>query len=110
MHVGLLGTMAQLYLSDLKDKTRRGQLGRVLQGRSAGGRAYGYRAVEGETGSRRMDEGEAAVVRRICKLFADGVSPRASPVSSTRRRFRVRTGGRGRTRPSAARPSAAPAS
>ena len=77
MHVGLLGTMAQLYLSDLKDKTRRGQLGRVLQGRAAGGRAYGYRAVEGETGSRRIDEGEAAVVRRICKLFADGVSPRA---------------------------------
>ena len=33
MHVGLLGTMAQLYLSDLKDKTKRGQLGRVLAGR-----------------------------------------------------------------------------
>jgi DNA invertase Pin-like site-specific DNA recombinase len=33
MHVGLLGTMAQLYLSDLKDKTRRGLLGRVLQAR-----------------------------------------------------------------------------
>ena len=76
MHVGLLGTMAQLYLSDLKDKTRRGQLGRVLQGRAAGGRAYGYRAVEGETGLRRIDETEAGVVRRIFKLFADGVSPR----------------------------------
>ena len=77
MHVGLLGTMAQLYLSDLKDKTRRGQLGRVLQGRAAGGRAYGYRAVEGEAGLRRIDEAEAEVVRRIFKLFADGVSPRA---------------------------------
>ena len=72
MHVGLLGTMAQLYLSDLKDKTRRGQLGRVLQGRVAGGRAYGYRTVEGETGLRRIDETEAEVVRRIFKLFADG--------------------------------------
>ena len=76
LHVGLLGTMAQLYLSDLKDKTRRGQLGRVLQGRAAGGRAYGYRAVEGETGLRRVDEAEAAVVRRIFRLFADGRSPR----------------------------------
>jgi DNA invertase Pin-like site-specific DNA recombinase len=77
MHVGLLGTMAQLYHSDLKDKTRRGQLGRVLQGRAAGGRAYGYRTVEGETGVRRIDEAEAAVVRRIFRLFGDGVSPRA---------------------------------
>ncbi len=32
-HVGLLGTMAQLYLSDLKDKTKRGQLGRALAGK-----------------------------------------------------------------------------
>ena len=77
MHVGLLGTMAQLYLSDLKDKTRRGQLGRVLQGRAAGGRAYGYQTVEGDTGRRRIDELEARVVERIFKLFADGVSPRA---------------------------------
>ena len=76
MHVGLLGTMAQLYLSDLKDKTRRGQLGRVLQGRAAGGRAYGYRTVEGETGragSTRPRRGG----RRIFELFAAGVSPRA---------------------------------
>jgi site-specific DNA recombinase len=77
MHVGLLGTMAQLYLSDLKDKTRRGQLGRVLQGRAAGGRAYGYRAVEGDTGRRRIDEAEATVIRRIFAMFADGRSPRA---------------------------------
>ena len=28
MHIGMLGTMAQLYLSDLKQKTWRGQLGR----------------------------------------------------------------------------------
>jgi site-specific DNA recombinase len=33
MHIGLLGTMAQLYLSDLKQKTWRGQLGRALRAR-----------------------------------------------------------------------------
>jgi site-specific DNA recombinase len=37
MHVGLLGTMAQLYLSDLKEKTRRGQLGRALAGNNLRG-------------------------------------------------------------------------
>ena len=54
MHVGLLGTMAQLYLSDLKEKTRRGQLGRALAGKIPGGKAYGYRLVEGERGERKV--------------------------------------------------------
>jgi hypothetical protein len=39
MHVGLLGTMAQMFLKDLAEKTRRGQLGRALKGRSPGGKA-----------------------------------------------------------------------
>jgi hypothetical protein len=34
--------MAQLYLSDFKQKTWRGQLGRALQGKVPGGTAYGY--------------------------------------------------------------------
>ena len=41
MHIGMLGTKAQLYLSDLKQKTWRGQLGRALQGKVPGGKAYG---------------------------------------------------------------------
>jgi uncharacterized membrane protein len=35
MHIGMLGTMAQLYLSDLKQKTWRGQLGRAQRNRPA---------------------------------------------------------------------------
>ena len=78
MHVGMLGTMAQLYLSDLREKTRRGQLGRALKGRIPGGKAYGLDVVEGgEGGVRRINEAEAAVVRRIFKAFAAGESPRA---------------------------------
>jgi DNA invertase Pin-like site-specific DNA recombinase len=77
MHVGLLGTMAQLYLSDLKEKTRRGQLGRALAGKMPGGKAYGYRLLDGQPGERQVHEAEALVVRRIFCDFAAGMSPRA---------------------------------
>jgi site-specific DNA recombinase len=81
MHIGLLGTMAQLTLSDLRDKTKRGQLGRIRQGRLAGGKAYGYDIVEGKTdddrGKRSINNEEARIVRRIYKDFAQGKSPRA---------------------------------
>jgi site-specific DNA recombinase len=80
MHVGLLGTMAQMFLSDLRDKTKRGQLGRVLKGRVAGGKAFGYDVLPGDEsgyGARRINDSEAEVVRRIFRLFAGGMSPRA---------------------------------
>ena len=71
----MLGTMAQLYLSELREKTRRGLMGRVLAGRSACGLAYGNRVMA--TGARAIDPGEAEVVRRIFRAFAAGQSPRA---------------------------------
>ena len=77
MHVGLLGTMAQLYLSDLKEKTRRRQLGRALAGKIPGGKAYGYKLVEGQRGERQVNDAEAMIVRRIFREFAAGKSPRA---------------------------------
>jgi DNA invertase Pin-like site-specific DNA recombinase len=79
MHIGLLGTMAQLYLADLREKTWRGQLGRALQGKAPGGKAYGYDVVSGggEAGERRINDAEPAVVRRIFDEFAAGQSPRA---------------------------------
>jgi site-specific DNA recombinase len=77
MHIGLLGTMAQLYLSDLREKTWRGQLGRALQGKLPGGKAYGYDVIGPGTGERRINIGEAGTVRRIFREFADGRSPRA---------------------------------
>jgi site-specific DNA recombinase len=84
MHIGMLGTMAQLFLADLREKTWRGQLGRALQGKQPGGKAFGYDVVEpdprdrrGEHGERCINEAEAATVRRIFLAFADGHSPRA---------------------------------
>jgi site-specific DNA recombinase len=77
MHIGMLGTMAQLYLSDLKQKTWRGQLGRALQGKVPGGKAYGYDLVPAATGERQINTAEAAIICRIFTEFANGHSPRA---------------------------------
>jgi site-specific DNA recombinase len=84
LHVGLKGTMNALFLKDLAAKTRRGLRGRVENGKAGGGLCYGYDVVkrtdsEGEPvrGERKINEAEAAVVRRIFLEFAMGRSPRA---------------------------------
>ena len=81
MHIGIMGTMAQMTLADLREKTRRGQLGRARAGRIPGGLAYGYEVVppapgSREAGERRIKEAEAAVVRRVFRAYAAGASAR----------------------------------
>ena len=83
LHVGLKGTMNALFLKDLAAKTHRGLRGRVEKGRSGGGLCYGYDVVatfdaagEPARGERTINEVEAAVVRRVFREFASGVSPR----------------------------------
>ena len=83
LHVGLKGTMNALYLKDLADKTRRGLRGRVEAGASGGGNSYGYDVVHepGPDGSvvrggRRINPDEAAVVQRIFRDYAHGLSPK----------------------------------
>ncbi|MCK8464452.1 recombinase family protein [Aliiroseovarius sp. S1339] len=41
MHIGLGGTMNALFLKNLAQKTHRGLEGRVVAGKSGGGRSYG---------------------------------------------------------------------
>ena len=84
LHVGLKGTMNALFLKDLAQKTRRGLEGRIRQGKSGGGLCFGYDVVRrvdpaGEPvhGERRINQIEAAIVRRIFEEFAKGRSPRA---------------------------------
>jgi site-specific DNA recombinase len=84
LHVGLKGTMNALFLKDLRIKVKRGLEGRVRQGRSGGGRCFGYDVVHEHDargdpihGARKMNDAEAAVVRRIFTEFAQGRSPRA---------------------------------
>ena len=86
MHIGLLGTMAQMQLSDIRSKTTRGLRAVAQDGRSAGGLCYGYKiapAADGASGKavrghRAIDEGQAIVVRRIFQDYANGLSPKAS--------------------------------
>lgn len=82
MHIGLKGTMNALFIKDLAIKTHRGLKGRALAGKSAGGKAYGYKSVlrhdaSGEPirGDRTIDPAEAEVVRRIFTDYAAGLSP-----------------------------------
>ena len=84
LHVGLKGTMNQLFLKDLAAKTRRGLRGRVEAGLSGGGNSYGYDVIrrlgmDGQpvTGERSIKEPEAFVIRRIFTEFSNGISPKA---------------------------------
>ncbi|OIQ94282.1 recombinase [mine drainage metagenome] len=84
LHVGLKGTMNALFLKDLAAKTHRGMRGRVEKGKAGGGLCYGYDVIKrldgnGEPirGERKINEVEAAIVRRIFREFAAGKSPKA---------------------------------
>ncbi|WP_192644754.1 recombinase family protein [Bosea sp. OAE506] len=76
VQVGLRSLMGSIFLTDLKHKTRRGMAGVVRDGRSAGGRAFGYRPIAGRPGELEIVEEEAAVVRRIFEDFVGGSVPR----------------------------------
>jgi site-specific DNA recombinase len=77
---GLAGLMSGLYIKSLAAKTHRGLLGKINEGKSAGGLSYGYRvalddrgvAIKGE---QAIDKAEAEVVRRIFRDFTNGISP-----------------------------------
>jgi hypothetical protein len=81
--------MNEVFLDDLRDKTHRGMVGQVLSGYHGGGRAYGYRLVPEFDPTKKdaygrpehvgtklaIDEAQVAIVRRIFREYADGLSP-----------------------------------
>lgn len=77
VQVGMYGVIGQMQREEGAKKTKRGMLGLVRAGRNAGGKSYGYEPIPGEKGQLRIVEAEAAVIRRVFQLYADGVSPRA---------------------------------
>lgn len=82
-HVGFSGTMGALFIAKLAGVTHRGQHGRVEKGFASGVVSFGYAVAprndeDGKVvaGVPRVFATEAAVVRRILRDYADGVSPR----------------------------------
>lgn len=84
LHIGMKGAMSAIFLADLADKIRRGQRGAVSRGRVPGGKTYGYDVVarlndrgELDRGLRKVNEEQAAVVRRVYAEYDAGRSPKA---------------------------------
>lgn len=83
------GIMNEVFLDDLRDKTRRGMVGQVLKGYHGGGRSYGYRLVPqydpnqkdpyghpARIGTRLgVDAEQEKWVRWIFERYAEGMSP-----------------------------------
>jgi site-specific DNA recombinase len=69
--------MAEHFIENLVLHTLRGMAGVVREGRNAGGRAYGYRAIPGRAGELEIVEEEAEVIRRIYRDYVAGETPRA---------------------------------
>ncbi len=59
---------AAQYLRDLGAKTRRGLRGAHREGKSTGGRCYGYKSVSGNI---EVDGDEAAIVRLIFRMYLE---------------------------------------
>jgi len=74
MEVGLKGVMAEMYLANLSQKTKRGMHSNAEKGLATGSRLYGYRTEPG--GATTIVEAEAAIIRRIVADYAAGDTPR----------------------------------
>src|SRR5262249_37558687 len=72
----LRALMSEMFIENLVLHTRRGLEGVIRDGRHAGGRAFGYRAVPGRPGELEIVEEEAEVVRQIFADYIAGKTPR----------------------------------
>ena len=69
------GMIDQLFLADTAKRVRRGLEGLIRRGLHTGGRIFGYRSRKDPDGTRlEIYEIEAAVVRRIFEMYAEGQS------------------------------------
>jgi site-specific DNA recombinase len=71
------GMVDSLYVKELAKKTHRGLEGRMLRGQHTGGRCFGYDSVPvADTTGKQLviNESEAAIVRRIFEMSAEGQS------------------------------------
>lgn len=73
IHVGIKGTMNAIELKKMAERTRRGLLGVLHDGRLPTRLAYGYEPGE-KNGERRINQEEAAIVRQIYNKYLEGES------------------------------------
>lgn len=76
IQIGMHGVIGQMQREEGAKKVKRGMTGVVRSGRNAGGKAYGYRPVQGKKGELEIVEEEATVIRRVFELYAAGLSAR----------------------------------
>ena len=83
LHAAIKGFMSEMASSNIGNKTRRGQIEALHDLRVTGPQIYGYRIANRISdsgkpirGLRVIDPEEAEVVRRIHRLYLDGMSPR----------------------------------
>lgn len=72
MRVAFKGLIGQRYLRDLGKKTARSMRENAVRGLATGSRLYGYRSQPG--GAIEIVEAEAAVIRRIYRDYAGGLT------------------------------------
>ncbi len=86
----VMGLRDETFLDALREKTHRGQMGQVMRGYSGGARAFGYRSERIHDPARKDAYGqpvivgyrrvvhseEAAVVKRIFRMYVAGHSPK----------------------------------
>lgn len=82
--MGMKATFAQMFREENAHKVRRGLIGKINKGMSAGGKAYGYAPVkkfdeDGDPirGELEIVPEEATIVQRIYESYAKGISPKA---------------------------------
>ncbi len=73
----LRALMGEMFIENLATHVRRGLEGVVRDGRHAGGRAFGYKAVLAKPGELEIVADEAETVRRIFADYIAGKTPRA---------------------------------
>ncbi|WP_439118288.1 recombinase family protein, partial [Nereida ignava] len=100
--IALRGIIGSMFLKDLGAKSHRGQEGRVLNGKSAGGRSYGFRVDRQPLpdgtwtkGDLLINDAEACVVRRIFKDYSKGLSGRAIAIALNKNGVPAPNSGRG---------------
>jgi DNA invertase Pin-like site-specific DNA recombinase len=102
--IGIRGLVGQMQREDGAKKVRRGMAGVIRDGRHAGGRAYGYRAIAGKPGELEIED-EAAIVRRIFAAYAADERLGISHTISTEKTFVRRAASDGTHRRSMATPN-----